>query len=724
MILTDNKKTIIYILIAFAFSVAVRLIWVYQFSDIEQFKFNEQFMINTNDGYYYAEGARDIVAGITQNSNDLSPFKSAGSILTALLAKILPFSFESIIFYMPAFFASLLVIPIILIGRSIGKLEVGFIAALLASIAWSYYNRTMVGYYDTDLLNIVFPTFLLWSLIWAIKTQEDKYLLFTTLDIIVYRWWYPQSYSLEFAFFGLVGAYVLYQYIKKEDFKYNLLLITFMMFAMMGLDGAIRFIIVVSLFLGLKLQREIVLKYLYYLFSLSLVLFLASGGFSPIWEQLKGYVFRDAIMITKDGLQLHFYSVAQTIKEAGQIPFEIFANRISGHTITFILSIIGYIWLSFKHRSLFFGLPLIGLGFLALSGGLRFTIYAVPVLALGIAFLIYEISKFLSTQFINSKVASVMRYIFIFGFIVAILVPNIQHVINYKVPTVFTKNEVVVLDKLKRIANREDYVVGWWDYGYPIRYYADVKTLSDGGKHSGSVNFPTSFILTHSQTEASKMLRLDVEYTENRFKINKINKELDKNDTKYVKWHSSNIGQMTLDYGYKDTNDFLTSLQTDIKLPKKTRDVYLYLPNRMMNIYPTVNLFSNIDLMTGVKGKQPFFYKSTNFKETKDFIDLGRGIKIEKKTGKIIVGNQKVPIHSFTKTFYNNKGKLQKQVQTINPTSNLNVIFMSNYKQFLAVENSVYNSLYFQLFVLENYDKELFEPTLLTPLAKVYKLKI
>ena len=56
---------------------------------------------------------------------------------------------------MPAFFGSLIVIPIVLIGKSIGQIEVGFIAALIASIAWSYYNRTMVGYYDTDLLNIV-----------------------------------------------------------------------------------------------------------------------------------------------------------------------------------------------------------------------------------------------------------------------------------------------------------------------------------------------------------------------------------------------------------------------------------------------------------------------------------------------------------------------------------------------------------------------------------------
>jgi undecaprenyl-diphosphooligosaccharide--protein glycosyltransferase len=73
MTLTTNKKTVLIILIAFAFSFAVRLIWVQQFSGTEQFKFNGEFMINTNDGYFYAEGARDILAGITtkeQTNND------------------------------------------------------------------------------------------------------------------------------------------------------------------------------------------------------------------------------------------------------------------------------------------------------------------------------------------------------------------------------------------------------------------------------------------------------------------------------------------------------------------------------------------------------------------------------------------------------------------------------------------------------------------------------
>ncbi|NES53500.1 peptide-binding protein, partial [Escherichia coli] len=65
------------------------------------------------------------------------------------------------------------------------------------------------------------------------------------------------------------------------------------------------------------------------------------------------------------------------------------------------------------------------------------------------------------------------------------LTPVFIHIYNYKAPTVFSQNEASLLNQLKNIANREDYVVTWWDYGYPVRYYSDVKTLVDGGKHLG-----------------------------------------------------------------------------------------------------------------------------------------------------------------------------------------------------------------------------------------------
>jgi undecaprenyl-diphosphooligosaccharide---protein glycotransferase len=720
MELTTNKKTIILILIAFIFSFAIRLIWVQQFSEMELFKFNNEFMITTNDGYAFAEGARDIISGESQE-NDLSKTDSALSRLTAFLAQILPISLETLVFYMPAFFSSLIVIPIILIAREFNRLEVGFIAALVGSIAWSYYNRTMVGYYDTDLLNIVFPTVLLWSLIWAIKEQDEKYLLIAALDSIAYRWWYPQSYSLEIAFVGLIFLYIVYQFVKKQDFKMNLLLISFMLFAIVNLDSLIRLIMVIGFFVALKIKKELILKYVYYVFIVAMILFFATGGFDPIWSQLKGYIFRDEIVAnTSNGLGLQFFSVMQTVREAGEIPFETFANRISGHTVTFIVSILGYIWFSFRHPVMLLALPMVGLGFLAYGipglingGGLRFTVYAVPVMALGLGFIIYVVSQYLSSLLINDKVSNISKYVFMTLFTVVALYPNVRHIINYKMPTVFNQLEVKVLDILKTKADREDYVVSWWDYGYPIRYYSDVKTLIDGGKHSGAVNFPVSYILNKPQKQAANMTRLDVEYTEKRF-----HKKADE------KWASNNIEQMTIDYGYKDSNKFLSTLSSDIELPQKTRDIYLYLPLRMLDIFSTISVFSNLDLMNGHKKNKPFFYQSKVFKEDKNIIDLNHNIRVLKDKGAVQLGRQVFKINNFVVTEYDNKGTLRKKVQIIDKNSPISVIYLKSFNQFLVLESRVYNSSFIQMFVLENYDKELFEPIILTPLAKVYKLKI
>jgi dolichyl-diphosphooligosaccharide--protein glycosyltransferase/undecaprenyl-diphosphooligosaccharide--protein glycosyltransferase len=584
----------------------------------------------------------------------------------------------------------------------------GLIAALLASIAWSYYNRTMVGYYDTDMLNIVLPMFLLWSIIWAIQTNKNIYLLLTAVDILVYRWWYNQSYSLEFSFFGLILVYTAI-FDRKNLYNYKLLAI--MMFAMMNIDGVFRLGAVVATYFIFRNKNFD--RYIFYILGASIASFFISGGFNPILEKLASNIFRHTINVGEDGLKLHFFTVMQTVREAGHISFETFANRISGAPITFVLSFIGYIYLIIKHRVMLLALPLVGLGFLAYVGGLRFTIYAVPILAFGVAFLITELASKMPTN--RLKVLTLVL------FTLAILYPNYKHIDGYKVPTVFNASEVKVLSELKLKANRDDYIISWWDYGYPIRYYSDVKTVIDGSKHTGSMNFPVSYILTHNQESAAKMARFDVEYTEKMLQYIKDNKDAINNGELIV---PSTIEQMTKEYNFEDTNDFLLSLQTDIKLPKKTTDIYFYLPYKMLSILPTVTLFSNMDLMNGKKGKQPFFFMSRNFKDIGNKINFGRGIYLDKRTSKLIIGKNKVPIKRFVKTGYNSKMKLKVQTQYINMTSNLNVIYMTNYNTFLILDEKMYNSAYIQLMVLENADKNLFEEVIMTPQVKVYKLKI
>lgn len=691
-----DKRVLVYIALAFVFSVGVRMIWVFTFYGYESFMWNGTFMINTNDGYAFAEGARDILAGFHQE-NDLSPTNTAISKLTAFFATILPFSFENVILYLPAFLSSLVVIPIVLIGKSIKSLEVGFIAALLGSIAWSYYNRTMVGYFDTDMLNIVLPTFVLWSLVLAFNTNEQKYILLTAFFIVISSWWYTQSLALNLSFFGLVFLYMII-FDRHNLYMYKLLSI--MLIAISGLGIFIKLLIILALFV-LFLKNKFSLKIYLFILLASALLFLAMGGLEMVWGLLKVYVFRETTDQSQDSIALQFFSVMQTVREAGKIPFDVFANRISGNVIAFFLSIVGYLYLCYKHKVMLLALPMIGLGFLAYSGGLRFTVYAVPAMALGIAYLIIKLSEFVENRSLRYAFAGLMTFL--------VLLPNVLHVNDYKVPTVFNTQEVQVLDNLKKRASREDYVVSWWDYGYPLRYYADVKTLVDGAKHSGEVNFAPSFILTHTQQEAANMARLEVEYTEKSFR--------EKNNTQ------SNMAKMLKDYGFNDTNDFLLSLKDDIKLPKKTRDIFIYLPYRMMGIFPTVARFSYIDLMSGKDKKQPFFFQTSSFNDTGKTLEFAQGISFDKSTSFLMLNGSKVPVKDFYMVDYDKSAKVVVQTQRLHQNGVVSIVFARAYNSFFIFDKSALNSTYIQLFLFEKYDKNLFEPVELTPYVKVYKLK-
>ena len=220
------KQIFILMSIAYIFSIAVGLIWVYQFNGNESFMWNGQLMINTNDGYYFAEYARDILNGTRYFELDNN---GALSIVTVFFVKILPFSFETIILYMPAFLGSLLVMPLVLIGYSIKRPYLGFLAAILGAIVWSYYNRTMTGYYDSDMMNIVWPMFVLWSIIHSLVTQKNRYLVLMIFFMVLSQWWYPKNIALNTA---MIFMGVLYVMVKDRHNLFNLKLIVF---ALIGL---------------------------------------------------------------------------------------------------------------------------------------------------------------------------------------------------------------------------------------------------------------------------------------------------------------------------------------------------------------------------------------------------------------------------------------------------------------------------------------------------------
>ncbi|PSM52330.1 undecaprenyl-diphosphooligosaccharide--protein glycotransferase [Campylobacter blaseri] len=694
-------KFIIYALVAFVFGIVSRYYWIYWAGGNEDFIFNGSVMINTNDGYYFAEGAKDILDNFVDKNPNSNASKQGLSIVTAFIYKILPFKFENILLYLSGFFSSLLVFPMLLISKEYKSLEFGFIGSLVSVVAMSYYNRTMYGYYDTDMLTIVLPMFVLWGMIRVVNSKNEKDIIIAPIFMLLYFWWYPASYSLNIAFISMIFFYTII-FDRKNIINYKLCIM--MLAATTNLNLSINFAIIIALYI--LFLKNIKLLYIQIIAFFVFTNFIFNGGLGPIIGYLNSYVFRTTTL-SDDNLM--FFNVTKTIPELSQIDKTYFMERISSHVVLFALSIAGYVVLCFKNRSFLLSLPMIGLGFLALKGGLRFTIYAVPIMGLGLGFLyIYLINFFKIDKYIKIAIISLLT--------ILSLIPALQHIYNYKSSTVFSKSEVEILEKLKTLTTRDDYVLAWWDYGYPIRYYTNANTLIDGAIHSGEVNFPVSFTLTKDQTSSANMARLAVEYLEKRLSLE---------DEKKANLPTQDLKWMMKDYGFKNVNDFLLNVSfNDFNPPKKTREIYYYLPLRMMNIFTTVNYFSNLDLNTGkIKNSGVFFTMYPTSKD-KDGIILNGNILLNNNFKTIITPKKEViKVKNFYQVGYDKDGKYISDKQVIDSSGDLNIIFLINDGFFILLDDYYLNSTYVKLFFLQDYDSELFEPVILNRHTKIYKLK-
>jgi len=692
-------------LLAYLFSFAIRMIWVYQFQDNPSFMWNDQLMINTNDGYFFASGAQKELVGLhTDNPRVFGMWDYGVIFFTTLFVKITPFSLETITLYMPAVISSLVVVPMILISRLYKQTLWGFFAALLGSITWSYYNRTMVGYYDTDMFSAMAPMFILFFLMKSTIDFNLKSALYAAIAIAVYPFLYDAGLTIVYAMGIMYTLYMIF-YHRNESTTYLSLILIFVSLLPFPLVSPLGYVAKIVVLIGLYFILNKVTLEQKKLMIIAAVLFVMFLFFGNVIGLVFGKVANYISTGTKES-GLHFYSVVQTVREAGKVlffpvaenlPYKAnIAHRMMGSSLGLIAALIGYIFLVIRKREFILALPLIGIGIFAHWGGLRFTVYAVPVAAMGAVYLFFTLGEF----FKNERV----KYIFVFFATLAMLYPNIIHIIGYKVPTVLNKFEVQDLVKLDEVSDSKDYTLTWWDYGYPVWYYSNTSTLIDGGKHNND-NFIISKILQTSSPElVANLSRLAVET--------------------YVDSNYSVVTDVLFNNTEVNPNLLLGELESgDYKLPKKTRDIYLYLPYRMLQIFPTVSVFGNLDLLTGNKERKTIFYPTSIVKSANGILTLRNGIVFDAKKGILKMGQSEKMVKYFIVSQSTKEGKVKLQSQLYHADGEYAVVYLKSYGQIIVMDRETFNSTYVQMFMLEKYDKNLFELVVSSPYSKIYKLK-
>ena len=431
---TDAEKksgtiwmTLLLIVAAWLFAFLLRQHWVDLARANPAFVTSEgKLLPTTNDSYYFAATLENWDTGNLTNVVIMPDIYQHGMItmLPALLMKLFGFTADEIMIHMPIYIGGLLAVPLVLIGRLYGSLAWGFAAALLAVGAHSYFNRTIAGYFDTDMFSVLVPMTALYFMLAAYRRESLKAALGVALCLFLYPLFYqsgiPVAYAMGVAFVG-------WQFLADTGKESKKILSSFSCKPLLDRWQNNPFtwqssaIVLVSLFflessLGhavanhpflwiLKVGFIIGLYFLFHLKPLKLLhtviitgvlavgfLFLVAPVGKVIAKTKQYLPVKEAtgVAAKKSGpAQLYFKDVIGTVQEAQKQEnlgrnVGIISRRIIGSMPVCLLAVVGYIVLVIRRPEFLMALPLVGIGLYSLWGGYRFTIYAGPIAALAL----------------------------------------------------------------------------------------------------------------------------------------------------------------------------------------------------------------------------------------------------------------------------------------------------------------------------------------------------
>jgi dolichyl-diphosphooligosaccharide--protein glycosyltransferase len=298
----------------------------------------------------------------------------------------------TICFWLPVFFSPLAgVVAYFFIKRFTNNIA-GMITGILIVLSPFYLLRTIPGWFDTDMFNILFPILVVWFFMEAIHTKNVKkkvvYAILSSISILFFSMAWNGWQYLFYIISLFTLFYILWRYVKGKPIKECL--IVYGVFT----GGSLILILIFTGYINF-------LKPFYGLLE-SFNLIVANNTWSP-WPDLY-------VAVSELGRP----SVNEVISGLG---FIILAIGLFG--IFFILRIfrnkeMKNIYL--KKMNWFFYLFLITwiiLGFFSLLKGARFIILLITPLSISAGIVIGVLIKYMTNIFKNKRISNVLYFLFI-----------------------------------------------------------------------------------------------------------------------------------------------------------------------------------------------------------------------------------------------------------------------------------------------------------------------
>jgi len=295
---------------------------------------------------------------------------------------------------------------------------------------------------------------------------------------------------------------------------------------------------------------------------------------------------------------------------------------------------------------------------------------------------------------------------------------------------------------VRKIASNKDYTLSWWDYGYPIWYYSETNTLIDGGKHQNDNYIISKIMLSDSPELMANFSRLAVERYVGAINSYKEYEAHDR-DEKYIPkeyqlyskgelYHAVGRGngavvESIFEGGAKELRDpqeILNKLSSkEYTPPAKSRNVYIYFPYKMVNIFSTVMLFGNLDLTTGKALREAVYYAGYLRSKKDGKFYLSNGLVFDSKKGLIYFGKAAMRVKNFITTKNLSDGTIELKPQILHNDGSLAIVYLQSFNKVIVMDLETFASNFVQMGLLGNYDKDLFELVVASPFSRIYKVK-
>ena len=508
-----------------------------------EYRLGSEWLLATHDAYHWVAAAEGFGLGVGHPMAEM----------LRLMAQTLHTYPAAVAFWFPAVLASLVAVIVFAWVWALGSMEAGVAAGLITSLAPGFLARTLLGYYDTDLVTLFFPLLMtLAPACWAMRYMLLPRMILRRLALgsglkAAQRLWGERGADeahlerlgnpLRWQWVLLLGASGVISWWTQEWhsvfpylIRYNVVLLALMAlimaprgrrgilllgglaYALPTLGGPAGFGFSLILLLagnkagrGLRhlLCRPLVLVLLW----LGAAALLVQGEIlTTLINHANAYLKHSGdVRNTGEGMSLVYPSVAQSIIEVQDLSFAALFPYFHPWMEAAVVGLAGFVLVLFRRPGALFLLPLAALGLLSTKLGGRMVMFGAPVVAVGLTLPLYWLLQRLLRADLRGAVAGVATSCILLALLVAPFADMIQAISQ---GPIINRRHAEALTRARTMTPEDAKLWLWWDWGYAAHHFARRSTIADGAQHAGpSLYLPAAVFATDNARFARQLIR-------------------------------------------------------------------------------------------------------------------------------------------------------------------------------------------------------------------------